>query len=68
MKRMTTWTVVLLIGVAVIAVYPWIPRGATPAETGFFPDWLIPLGYFIAGAGAAGLYLAWTWKRGVKHD
>lgn len=68
MKRMTTWVIVLLVGIAVIAVYPLIPKDATVMGTGVFPEWLIPLGYFVAGAGATGLYLAWTWKRGVKHD
>lgn len=67
MKSMKLWTIVLLAGLAVIVAYPFIPQGATVAGTGMFPEWLVPLGYFVAGLGATGLFLAWVWKRGVRH-
>ncbi len=67
MKSMTLWTIVLLAGLAILVAYPFIPVGAEGAGSGFFPEWLVPAGYFIAALGAAGLFLAWVWKRGVKH-
>ena len=63
MTNIWTWVAVLLVGILILAAYPFIPAQATVAETGMFPEWLIPVGYFISGIGAAGAFFAWTWNR-----
>ncbi|MAQ82929.1 MAG: hypothetical protein CMH12_06835 [Maritimibacter sp.] len=66
MSRMTPWTVALLAGIAIVAIYPIVPADAVGLGSGVFPEYLIPIGYFLSGLGAAGLVLAWVRKRGVK--
>lgn len=63
MKNIWTWVVILLIGIAIIAVYPFLPVVDTVEETGFLPAWLIVIGYALAGIGAAGAFLAWVMNR-----
>ncbi len=68
MSRMTPWTIALLAGLAITATYPLVPAGAAGFGSRVFPEWLIPVGYFLSGVGAAGLCLAWVANRGVKHN
>ena len=50
----------LLLGVAIMALYPAVRAPAPPeAPGGFGPAVIIPAGYFIALVGAAGLVIAW---------
>ncbi|SFD46726.1 hypothetical protein [Roseivivax sediminis] len=61
MRTMIAFAAVLLIGIAVVALQP-ILAGA-PIDNadapGVFPEWLAPVGYFIALVGAVGLFVAW---------
>lgn len=58
MKRMLTWTIVMLAGLGLIGIYPLLPE-----VNGVFPALLIPVAYLVALIGAAGLYIAWTWRK-----
>lgn len=66
MKSMKLWTAVLLAGMAMLVVYPYLPQSAQPLNTGVFPELLLPIAYAIAGIGATGLFLAWVWKREAR--
>ncbi|WP_172295926.1 hypothetical protein [Pseudoruegeria sp. HB172150] len=67
MTRMLPWVIVLLAGLAVIAVYPLIPQSAEPMGTGMFPEYLVPAAYAVAGIGATGMFIAWIVRREKKR-
>ena len=65
MKRsMWIWAVVLLVGVAIVGFYD--PIEVDPENVGesgfggYGPIVIIPLGYFLALAGAVGLFVSWA--------
>lgn len=67
LRSMKLWTVVLLLGVAVLVVYPFLTGSpADAAEVGgFWPQALIPVGYALAVVGAAGIFTAWVLRRRI---
>lgn len=60
-RNMLIWTGVLLVGIAILVLYPML-RGEVPPEDagGMGAALIIPFGYFLALAGAAGLFVAWV--------
>ncbi len=61
MKRnMTIWGVVLLVGMAILVIYPFLVGEVPPDEAGGMGAAIIvPFGYFLALIGAIGLVVAW---------
>ena len=64
MKRnMLIWTAVLLVGIAIIIIYPMVRVEDEGGGMGALP--IIPVGYFLALIGAGGLIYAWIKGRSV---
>ncbi|EKE45016.1 hypothetical protein OCGS_0711 [Oceaniovalibus guishaninsula JLT2003] len=62
---MWTWTAVLLVGLAIVVIYPFLSTSvAADIDTpGVYPQWVIPVGYFLMLIGAGGLVVAWMARR-----
>ncbi len=68
MKRsMWIWGAVLLVGLAIVGFYDPIEVEPENVDAGVFggfgPVVIVPLGYFLAFAGAAGLFISWVRRR-----
>ncbi len=59
-RNMIIWTVVLLVGIAILVIYPFLVGEVPPDEVGGMGAAIIvPFGYFLSLIGAAGLVVAW---------
>ena len=57
----------LILGIAIIVIYPFL--GAEPVDApqlAAAPWWIMPIGYFISLVGAAGLFLGWARKKETR--
>ncbi len=59
-RTMTIWLGVLLVGIAIVILYPFLRGDVPPDEAGGMGAAVIlPFGYFLALIGAGGLVVAW---------
>ncbi|MGR3378747.1 hypothetical protein [Salipiger abyssi] len=68
MPIMRLSSAVLILGLAIVAVYPLLGPvfGTAPVDATQVADapwWLMPVGYFAAFIGAAGLFIGWARKK-----
>ena len=64
MKSMWLWIAVLLAGILVLVAKPFLFGAEPPLDSGFFPEWITPVGYFLAVIGAGGIFYAWARRHG----
>ena len=63
-RNMLIWAAVLALGVAIVAAWPILQGEVPPDEAGGLgASVILPVGYFVALIGAAGLVAAWIGGR-----
>ena len=65
--QMKLATLVLALGLAIVAAFPVLTGAPLEAAEvgGVWPEAIVPVGYFVAGLGAAWLVVAWLRARAV---
>lgn len=59
MRTMLAFTAILILGLAIVGIQPFFGTTEAAEAPGVFPEWLVPVGYFLALIGALGLVIGW---------
>ncbi|WP_375261602.1 hypothetical protein [Palleronia sp.] len=65
MRTMLACTAILIVGLVILGLQQFLGANEAAEAPGVFPEWLVPVGYFLSLICALGLFVGWARYRRV---